>query len=52
MRSAVIGLPPYRIFSLEDLEEATNDFDAASLFSEQVKKQKKQTWRELYERKA
>ncbi|CAH2045711.1 unnamed protein product [Thlaspi arvense] len=36
MRSAVIGLPPYRIFSLEDLEEATNDFDAASLFSEQL----------------
>ncbi|VVB03913.1 unnamed protein product [Arabis nemorensis] len=36
MRSAVIGLPPYRVFSLEDLEEATNDFDVASLFSEQL----------------
>ncbi|XP_010502282.1 PREDICTED: probable LRR receptor-like serine/threonine-protein kinase At2g02780 [Camelina sativa] len=35
MRSAVIGLPPYRVFSLEELEEATNDFDAASLFAEQ-----------------
>ncbi|CAN8266721.1 unnamed protein product [Cochlearia groenlandica] len=36
MRSAVIGLPPYRVFSLEDLEEATNDFDGTSLFREQL----------------
>lgn len=34
MRSAVIGLPPYYMFSLEELEEATNDFDAASLLTE------------------
>ncbi|KAG2323763.1 hypothetical protein Bca4012_038045 [Brassica carinata] len=38
MRSAVIGLSPYRVFSLEDLEEATNNFDAASLCGEQLYK--------------
>ncbi|KAF3607908.1 hypothetical protein DY000_02045280 [Brassica cretica] len=38
MRSAVIGLSPYRVFSLEELEEATNKFDAASLCGEQLYK--------------
>ncbi|CAG7895149.1 unnamed protein product [Brassica rapa] len=37
MRSTVIGLPPYHVFSSEKLEDTTNDFGAASLFCEQVK---------------
>ncbi|KAG5411618.1 hypothetical protein IGI04_007937 [Brassica rapa subsp. trilocularis] len=35
MRSTVIGLPPYHVFSSEKLEDTTNDFGAASLFCEQ-----------------
>lgn len=46
MRSTVIGLPPYRVFSSEKLEDTINDFGAASLFCEQVKL--KQTEHELY----
>ncbi|ESQ35368.1 hypothetical protein EUTSA_v10006929mg [Eutrema salsugineum] len=38
MRSAVIGLSPYRVFSLEELEEATSNFDAGSLCGEQLYK--------------
>ncbi|WZY78647.1 hypothetical protein YC2023_025031 [Brassica napus] len=29
MRSTVIGLPPYHVFSSEKLEDTTNDFGAA-----------------------
>ncbi|CAH2037737.1 unnamed protein product [Thlaspi arvense] len=38
MRSAVIGLSPYRVFSLSELEETTNNFDAANLCGEQLYK--------------
>ncbi|CAN8293534.1 unnamed protein product [Cochlearia groenlandica] len=38
MRSAVIGLSPYRFFSLEELEEITNNFDTESLCGEQLYK--------------
>uniref|UniRef100_A0A1J3GES1 non-specific serine/threonine protein kinase n=2 Tax=Noccaea caerulescens TaxID=107243 RepID=A0A1J3GES1_NOCCA len=38
MRSAVIGLSPYRVFSFEELEEATNNFDEGNLCGEQLYK--------------
>ncbi|XP_031249683.1 probable LRR receptor-like serine/threonine-protein kinase At1g14390 [Pistacia vera] len=34
MRSAAIGLPPYRVFSLEEIEDATNNFDPTNLMGE------------------
>lgn len=34
MRSAAIGLPPYRVFSLEEIEDATNNFDPTNLMDE------------------
>lgn len=34
MRIGTIGLMPYRVFSLEELEEATNDFDPGHLIEE------------------
>lgn len=34
MRMASIGLPPYHVFTLEDMEEATNDFDPSNLVGE------------------
>lgn len=29
-----LGLPPYTVFTLEEMEEATNNFDAANLVGE------------------
>ncbi|XP_050236243.1 probable LRR receptor-like serine/threonine-protein kinase At1g14390 [Mercurialis annua] len=34
MRSAVIGLPPYRMFTLEEIEDATNNFDPLNFMGE------------------
>ncbi|KAK2636327.1 hypothetical protein Ddye_031119 [Dipteronia dyeriana] len=34
MRSAAIGLPPYRVFTLEEIEDATNNFDPTNLMGE------------------
>ncbi|KAJ8760938.1 hypothetical protein K2173_021976 [Erythroxylum novogranatense] len=35
MRSAAIGLPQYRVFSLEELEDATNNFDPLNFMEEE-----------------
>lgn len=34
LRLGPIGLPPYRIFTLEELEEATNNFHPSNLLGE------------------
>ncbi|KAL5761846.1 hypothetical protein ACOSP7_018110 [Xanthoceras sorbifolium] len=34
MRSAAIGLPPYGVFTLEEIEDATNNFDPTNLIGE------------------
>lgn len=34
MKLATVGLPSYRTFSLEEIEEATNNFDTASFMGE------------------
>lgn len=34
MKLGAIGLPAYRTFSLEELEEATNNFDTATFMGE------------------
>ena len=34
MMIGTIGLTPYRVFGLEELEEATNDFDPGHLLGE------------------
>lgn len=35
MRSAAIGLPPYRVFTLEEIEDATNNFDQNNFLGEE-----------------
>ncbi|KAF2325413.1 hypothetical protein GH714_027836 [Hevea brasiliensis] len=35
MRSAAIGLPPYRVFTLEEIEDATNNFDPTNFVGEE-----------------
>lgn len=34
MRMVSLGLPPYNVFTLEEMEDATNNFDAANLVAE------------------
>jgi hypothetical protein len=34
MRLAALGLQPYRVFTLEEIEDATNNFDATNLVGE------------------
>ncbi|CAL8993027.1 unnamed protein product, partial [Prunus brigantina] len=34
MRLPTLGLPPHRVFTLEEIDEATNNFDAANLMGE------------------
>ncbi|CAL9017661.1 unnamed protein product, partial [Prunus brigantina] len=34
MRLPTLGLPPHRVFTLEEIDDATNNFDAANLMGE------------------
>ncbi|KDP21216.1 hypothetical protein JCGZ_21687 [Jatropha curcas] len=34
MRSAAVGLPPYHVFTLEEIEDATNNFDPMNFMGE------------------
>ncbi|KAL4586851.1 hypothetical protein LXL04_011496 [Taraxacum kok-saghyz] len=34
MRTAALGLPPYTVYTLEEIEEATNNFDSSNLVGE------------------
>ncbi|XP_057419370.1 probable LRR receptor-like serine/threonine-protein kinase At1g14390 isoform X2 [Lotus japonicus] len=43
-RLAAIGLPPYRIFTSEEIEDATNNFDASNLIEEGTQGQLYKGW--------
>jgi len=34
MKQATLGLPPYRIFTSEEIEDSTNNFDPSNLIEE------------------
>uniref|UniRef100_A0A2P2JA09 Uncharacterized protein MANES_05G098100 n=1 Tax=Rhizophora mucronata TaxID=61149 RepID=A0A2P2JA09_RHIMU len=46
MRSAAIGLPPYRVFSLEDIEDATNNFDPLNFLGNETQGRLYKGWLE------
>lgn len=44
MRTAALGLPPYTIFTLEEIEDATNNFDSLNLVGEGSQAQLYKGW--------
>lgn len=44
MRSAVIGLPPYRVFTIDEIEDATNNFEPENLVREETQGQVYKGW--------
>ncbi|KAK1425797.1 hypothetical protein QVD17_21157 [Tagetes erecta] len=44
MRTAALGLPPYTIFTLEEIEDATNNFDSVNLVGEGSQAQLYKGW--------
>nr|XP_043626357.1 probable LRR receptor-like serine/threonine-protein kinase At1g14390 isoform X2 [Erigeron canadensis] len=44
MRTAALGLPPYTVFTLEEIEEATNNFDSMNLVGEGSQAQLYKGW--------
>ncbi|KVH97751.1 Concanavalin A-like lectin/glucanase, subgroup [Cynara cardunculus var. scolymus] len=44
MRTAALGLPPYTIFTLEEIEDATNNFDSSNLVGEGSQAQLYKGW--------
>ncbi|KAD4983159.1 hypothetical protein E3N88_19830 [Mikania micrantha] len=44
MRTAALGLPPYTIFTLEEIEDATNNFDSMNLVGEGSQAQLYKGW--------
>lgn len=41
MRLAALGLPPYRVFTMEEIEDLTNNFDPSNLMGEECQGQVK-----------